>query len=300
MSKPIKKQNTSIDEQARRDFDISRDDYALCAYVQFRIADPRAKNAGWCCDPKEEIADWVGISRPGLYKMIDRLSRLNLLEIDAATGFLRVTVEWIEVIGDGKNKRVNKVDSVNKVNTDCKQSLQPTVNKVTPNIEVKSDKEIEESDIEEKEKKRAQLEEANRLIDEFFDLKTEEPKSPPVAPAPPQVADPIEYATDIAVRYVQANLANYKNWHDIRFVKMPETPQAMRTDIEDFFVYWQRKQPETGGAYQQPEKWFIQNYRTWIGTGKRLKAQHPANAPRSTAQPTSSKQVRRPGGINDF
>jgi hypothetical protein len=164
---------------------------------------------------------------------------------------------------------------------------------------IESIENLESIDIK-KEKKRAQTGEANRLIDEFFDLKTEEPKSPPVAPAPPQVADPIEYATDIAVRYVQANLANYKNWHDIRFVKMPETPQAMRTDIEDFFVYWQRKQPETGGAYQQPEKWFIQNYRTWIGTGKRLKAQHPANAPRSTAQPTSSKQVRRPGGINDF
>lgn len=298
MSKPIKKQNTSIDEQARRDFDISRDDYALCAYVQFRIADPRAKKAGWCCDPKEEIADWVGISRPGLYKMIDRLSRLNLLEIDAATGFLRVTVEWIEVIGDGKNKRVNKVDSVNKVNTDCKQSLQPTVNKVTPNIEVKSDKEIEESDIEEKEKKRAQLEEANRLIDEHFNLKTEEQKSPPVAPAPP--IDTVTAAADVAIRFVQMNLATFQKWHEDQFVKMPETPQAMRTEIEAFFGHWQSIQEETGRSYKDPAAWFMLKYRTWIGGGKRLNAQSAANTQRSTAQPTPSKQVRRAGGINDF
>ncbi len=158
----FKKQGTHIDERGRWTLGITRDEYALCEYIGFRIQDPRSNNPGWCIDPKEEIAGFVGISRQGLYKMIDKLIFLDLLEVNAETSFIRVTANWVDVIGDGKRKRgcrVNKVDkyekseckqslqdTVNLVYTDCKLSLHNTVNLVTSNIEVKNDYKIDDVD----------------------------------------------------------------------------------------------------------------------------------------------------------
>jgi len=135
----VKKHTTSINEKARHLLDISRDEYALCDYIQFRLADPRGKSGGWCCDAKQEIADFVGISRPGLYKMMDRMEREKLIEVEPTTGFARVTGRWIDSVSECKQ---SLQDGVNKVYSERKQSLQPSVNKVTLNkeIDIKVDK----------------------------------------------------------------------------------------------------------------------------------------------------------------
>jgi len=136
------KNHTLINEVCRKVLGISRDEYALCQFAHYRAADPRQKKAGWCCDRKEDIADFVGITRAGLYKMLDKVSMLELLEIDAVTGFFRITPRFIDTenAAEKETKRVNKVDTlknerVNKLDTDCKQSLHDGVNKVTVNIE---------------------------------------------------------------------------------------------------------------------------------------------------------------------
>ena len=108
----MRKKTTLINEAARQRLGITRDEYALCSYIQYRQADRRGK-AGWCVDPKKEIAEFVGVTRPGVYKMLDRLSSKELLYIDPATGGIQVTGEWI----DNENDR--------------KQSLHQSVNKVT-------------------------------------------------------------------------------------------------------------------------------------------------------------------------
>jgi len=127
---------TNINEPARRYLDLSRDEYGLCAFVQYRSADPRQKIRGWCCDNKADVADWVGVSRAGLYKMIDRMAAKNLLETDAK-GNLSVTGFWVDVDNQCKLSLQNqKTESVNKVDTDCKQSRHKnseSVNLVTHN-----------------------------------------------------------------------------------------------------------------------------------------------------------------------
>ena len=132
---------TPIYEQAKSVLGISRDEYALCHYVQFWSTDPRSKKPGWCDEKKESLAKWVGITRPGLYKMVDRLENISLLESDPATGFLRITTKWLDTISNAKvefNERKQSLqeptNSVNKVYKSEKQSLQePTngVNKVS-------------------------------------------------------------------------------------------------------------------------------------------------------------------------
>lgn len=144
-----KKGTTNVNEAARRELSITRDDYALCQYLHYRQGYPNDKNPGWCVDDKVEISDFVGVSRPGLYKMIDRLEAMKLIETDAVTGHCRATKLFIDTeaeckqsLRDGKSKRVNKV------NTECKQSLHQSVNKVTRK-ELRYSKNISKNELEE-------------------------------------------------------------------------------------------------------------------------------------------------------
>ena len=149
--KNLKKRSTTIHEDVRRFLGITRDAYAMCSYIQYRCADSRQKRAGWCCDNKQDIADFVGLTRPGLYKMAERLSEIGLIEI-SDTGDFRATPKWIDSESNCKQSLQNgQEENVNKVYTDCKQSLQKkkkNVNKVytdTYNIELEKSK-IEEED----------------------------------------------------------------------------------------------------------------------------------------------------------
>ena len=119
----FKKKTTYINEVARKRLDITRDEYALCSYIQYRQADDRGKVLGWCSDPKEMLADFVGVTRPGLYKMVRRMCEKNLLFFDQEKSVLRVTSHWIDTEQECKQSLQNS-------EKDCKQSLQSTVNKV--------------------------------------------------------------------------------------------------------------------------------------------------------------------------
>ena len=131
----LKKRSTLISEVARRRLSISRDDYALNQYIHYRCADPRQKVAGWCCDAKEEIAEFVGVTRPGLYQMMKRNEAAGLLEF-GILGAVRATAKWVDCENDCKQ---SLHEDVNKVYTDCKQSLHTTVNKVYTQYNVKED-----------------------------------------------------------------------------------------------------------------------------------------------------------------
>lgn len=132
----MKKDITTIVEQTRLAFGLTRDEYALCAYIQFRIADPRNTKPGWCTDSKEEIAEFIGITRPGLYKMVDRLEQADLLETFGRCSAIRVTERWIDANAGCKLSLQNqKMLKVSK----RKLSLQKSVNKVTRINKVKDD-----------------------------------------------------------------------------------------------------------------------------------------------------------------
>lgn len=116
---------------------ITRDEYALCSFVQYRSADPRQRIAGWCCDNKDEVAEFIGITRPGLYKMCARLECFGLIE-SGQIGSLRVTAKWIDTEQECKQSLQNEPkQNVNKVYNERKQSLQAGVNKVNDSIIIK-------------------------------------------------------------------------------------------------------------------------------------------------------------------
>jgi hypothetical protein len=175
--------------------DISRDEYALCDYIQFRLADPRGKSGGWCYDTKHEIAEFIGISRPGLYKMMDRMEQARLLEIDPPTGFARVTGRWIDSVSECKQ---SLQDGVNKVYNERKQSLQDGVNKVTLNKE--KDIKREKIDYQQEEKINVAVFDpsVNALVVDSIPLEAEKKESPKVAlkgslKSCPESCSPIDY-----------------------------------------------------------------------------------------------------------
>lgn len=148
----IKKRVTTISEIARTQLQITRDEYALCSYVHYRSADSRQKMPGWCCDSKDDVAEFIGISRPGLYKMAQRLEAKGLLEV-GNIGAMRTTPLWIDTESECKQSLQNgKNKNVNKVYSERKQSLQNKAKNVNLVNEVYNSKSKRKSKEEEEEK----------------------------------------------------------------------------------------------------------------------------------------------------
>lgn len=243
--------------------DITRDEYALCSYVQYRQADRRVR-AGWCADPKHELADFVGITRPGLYKMIDRLCGKDLLHIDATTGHLQVTGKWIDTENDKKS--VNKVytekkqslhGSVNKVDTDCKLSLHDAVNLVTPNIEVEYDNKKEEREI--------SMTHTRAEIENLIDLNAEEKNTPPnFAPPPPQsrletwISElTTDYTIEEGFTIGKKIPSSFFREYASRFPAIARTQADKynkRSDFTGHFLNWSLIQFQNEGKKQKDEK----------------------------------------------
>ncbi len=90
----IKMEWTRINEKDRAVMGISRDEYALCRYVEYRGKDSRQNDGGWCKDSKAEIADFVGVSRRHLYRAIEKLEKKTLLKVNSK-GDLMTTKLWV-------------------------------------------------------------------------------------------------------------------------------------------------------------------------------------------------------------
>lgn len=91
----IKMEWTRINEKDRVRMGISRDEYALCRYVEYRGKDVRQSSAGWCKDSKSEIADFVGVSRRHLYRAIEKMEAKGLLKL-SWKGDLSTTKLWAD------------------------------------------------------------------------------------------------------------------------------------------------------------------------------------------------------------
>jgi hypothetical protein len=221
--KDLKKNTTNINERARAMLNISRDEYALCSYIQYRLSDPRGKKSGWCNDSKADLAAFVGITRPGLYKMMDRLVLENLIEVDPLVGCIRVTAKWVDFESGCKQSlqvdcKQSLQQSVNKVDTECKQSRHKSVNLVTPIYKVELDivRELER----EGENTHALALNDLKESEKNFSLKEEISPSPLLRPTPPSPPDltynkcPLPKSStelkDSLLQYFQANPNEWK------------------------------------------------------------------------------------------
>lgn len=146
---------TTIEEAARKELGISRDEYALCNYVQTWSAHPKNRQPGYCDRTRQQMAEFVGITERGLLKMLDKMESLGLVERYSPTKFLhRITQHWFETVELAKSRRKGEQSSpfgdggkVNKVHPETgtkftlegEESSPLDVNKVHPHKEVNND-----------------------------------------------------------------------------------------------------------------------------------------------------------------
>jgi len=131
------------------------------------------------------------MTRQGLYKLIRKMEDLRLIET-GARGFQRVTGRWIDTDSECKQ---SLHQSVNKVDSECKQSLHQSVNKVDAHNKDKVDNKIDEIEREVDEKKSASLTPAPALPDQLETelesyinhVEAKKEKAPQVAPPPPLI-----------------------------------------------------------------------------------------------------------------
>jgi len=232
----MRKKITTIDENARASLGISRDEFALCDYVQFRSADPRSKARGYCTDSREEEAEFIGITVRGLIKMIGKMERIGLLE-RSKKGALSVTATWIDAV-NGVKKQENSGAEIreqdaqstskdaNKVHSEGEQSSLQTgtkftsqVNKVHPTPIYKYDK-YEEVGVEEEQRETQTEKTTTTTASGNISFSVEEnPLSkevaPPPAPEPPAAApafiSPLDSPNVHTAHELRAAMSRYYN-----------------------------------------------------------------------------------------
>jgi hypothetical protein len=121
---------THIYENVRTKMGISRDEYALCNYVQTWSCYPDNERPGWCDRTQKQIADWIGITDRGVRKMIARMEEIGLLKKDLSNANLKITKRWFEAVTEAKVAEQSSSDMRNKVPTDAEQSSSDMRNKV--------------------------------------------------------------------------------------------------------------------------------------------------------------------------
>lgn len=95
---------TYIYESARKRMDISRDEYALCNYIQTWASYPSNSRPGWCDRTVKQKAEFIGVTDRGLQKMQTRLIELGLIEKDPNLFHYRITRAWFELVTQARQE----------------------------------------------------------------------------------------------------------------------------------------------------------------------------------------------------
>lgn len=280
----MKKHTTNINERAKSVLGISRDEYALCQYVQYRSADPRSKAKGYCTDTKDEIAEFIGVTRPGLYKMVDKMVREGLIERDVF-GYLCITGKWIDTESECKQSLQK---GVNKVYSERKQSLQHSVNKVDTHNKVKKD--IKKEDIEGE--REAQAPNSHpQPFENFEQLEAEkkEKNTPQNSAPPPLKKEP----RDLLLDWSNEQLPTIQAWYERAYRKFSQ--QDLESRVDDFLAvygthenYGIRVQVE-----QDPLKFFKGRFQLFLKNQDKFERQKQGEKAKSRILDTPNRNYER-------
>lgn len=115
---------TTIKHAARKELDISPNEYCVLDYIYQTQTNPKFTRGGWCRTGIHVIAQYFGFSTGTVHKMFARFVERGLLEIDATDAQSKKTT--------AKFYETAYLDSVQKVNEGV-QKVNSTVQKVNTN-----------------------------------------------------------------------------------------------------------------------------------------------------------------------
>lgn len=93
---------TLVLHSARKKLGITINEYCFADTIH-KLSSNNSSVPGWCYASKERLATGLGLSRQSIHTMINKLKKLNLVEVDPETTYLRTTEVWrtaVEVIKD--------------------------------------------------------------------------------------------------------------------------------------------------------------------------------------------------------
>lgn len=127
----MQKDYTVIQHKARKELDLS--------FIEYVIADEiyhlSSNQSGWCYKSKANIADRFGISERIVFKAIDKLVELELVEKNEAKQ-LRTTQKWYTTVIS--NDYAQSAEPMHKVQSDYAQSAVEGMNKVHTKVTIES------------------------------------------------------------------------------------------------------------------------------------------------------------------
>lgn len=284
---------TTIEEAARHTLNISRDEYAVCNYVQTWAAHPSNKTPGFCNRTRGQMALFVGISERGMQKMLIRLEGMDLIKRASQSQFLyRITERWFDIVVAAKEQRTGEQGSrqgVNKVPGMGEQSSRHGVNKVPTHKEC--NKEVN------KQQKKAKIDvavfdpEVNALIIDSIPLEEKKKNPSPVPPPPSQPAESFARRYDAfdidvdAARLKEDQLCRDRFGRDLHI-----NLEKANADFPRFVDEFVTDQKTTTFNYQSTKD-FRAHFFNWIL--KAPKAKQAANASKE-GNPTRNAQQTPP------
>lgn len=105
---------THIHEKVRADFNITRDEYALCNYIKFWSSYRTNPTPGWCGRNQKDISAFIGITDRGLRKMLLRLHEKNLLDYNDVLKMYCASEKWDEAMTEAVKPKEQSSDEAKK------------------------------------------------------------------------------------------------------------------------------------------------------------------------------------------
>jgi Helix-turn-helix domain len=137
---------TTIIHQIRLDLELSCNEYCVADIIYHLSNNPTAKVQGWCYASKDHIADFMGLHRTAVYKIINKLIDLDLVIKDDDTKWLKTTEKWYKtvVIERIKNSSSKSLRTVEKSDYTPSQKATPSSSKSLHNIYIDNNNDIKE------------------------------------------------------------------------------------------------------------------------------------------------------------
>lgn len=131
----------------RRQHGLSCDEYVLCDMIFYLSKNDNSEVPGWCYKSRENMAQYMGVSKQGLLNMIERMEKKGFLEKDAHTKYLRTTKKWQDVYIKKKENTTDEQQSkfrpeVNKVDHEQSTNFTGSGKETLPHINSNTDNDI--------------------------------------------------------------------------------------------------------------------------------------------------------------
>ncbi len=87
---------TTIQHDPRLKFGLSNDSYCIASAIYHLSNNPESIAPGWCYSSRQKIADYFGISKRTVQRLLSELIEKKLIETNKETYFLRTTQIWYD------------------------------------------------------------------------------------------------------------------------------------------------------------------------------------------------------------